>query len=270
MYPFVCPVCHAPFTQNQNTLRCENGHSFDMARQGYVNLLMSGKSSKKRRGDDKAMVQARTDFLQGGWYAPLRECVVQAAVKHAPGAETLLDIGCGEGWYTCAVKEALPGCVAAGVDISREALIAAARRDKTLRLAVAGVNHLPVADSSVDVLLNIFAPCDDGEFYRVVRPGGIVIRAVPLEDHLMGLKRAVYDTPYLNRPTPYAPGGFSQLDFIEVRYDITLQNKQDIHNLFLMTPYYYKTSRADQQKLEALEQLTTNLSFGVYVLRKEV
>ncbi len=270
MHPFVCPVCHAPLTRTDNTLRCSGGHSFDVARQGYVNLLMSNKSSQRRHGDDKAMVQARTEFLQGGWYAPLRDAVVQAALTHAPTAKVLLDIGCGEGWYTCAVKEALPGCVGAGVDISRQALIQAARRDKSLRLAVAGVNHLPVADGSVDILLNIFAPCDDKEFLRVLRPGGIVIRAVPLEDHLMGLKRAVYDTPYLNKVTPYAPSGFVQEAFEQVRYDITLQNKQDIHNLFLMTPYYYKTSRRDQEKLANLDTLSTNLAFGVYVMRKEV
>ena len=85
MYPFVCPVCRQPLVKKENTLRCGSGHSFDMARQGYVNLLMSGKSSKKRHGDDKAMVQARTDFLQGGWYAPLRDAVVQAA-EHALAA----------------------------------------------------------------------------------------------------------------------------------------------------------------------------------------
>ena len=258
------------FVKKENTLRCASGHNFDMARQGYVNLLMSNKSAQKRHGDDKAMVQARTEFLQGGWYAPLRDAVVQAAVSHAPDAKVLLDIGCGEGWYTCAVKEALPGCLGAGIDISRQALIAAAKRDKTLRLAVAGVNHLPVADQSVDILLNIFAPCDDGEFLRVLRPGGIVIRAVPLQEHLMGLKRAVYDTPYLNKFTPYAPKGFVQAQYSEVRYHITLQDKQDIHNLFLMTPYYYKTSRADQEKLEKLAVLSTNLDFGVFVMRREI
>ena len=269
MHPFVCPVCRQPLVKYENTLRCSSGHSFDIARQGYVNLLMSGKSSKKRHGDDKAMVQARTEFLQGGWYTPLRDAVVQAAVKHAPNAKVLLDIGCGEGWYTCAVKDALHGCVGAGVDISRQALIQAAKRDKTLRLAVAGVNHLPVADGSVDVLINIFAPCDDKEFLRVLSPGGIIIRAVPLEDHLMGLKRAVYDTPYLNGTPTYEPAGFVQTQRIDVRYDITLNSKQDIHNLFLMTPYYYKTSRTDQEKLANLDTLTTNLSFGVFVMKKE-
>ena len=85
----------------------------------------------------------------------------------------------------------------------------------------------------------------------------------------MGLKRAVYDTPYLNKFTPYAPSGFVQVQYSEVRYTITLQDKQDIHNLFLMTPYYYKTSRADQEKLEKLDTLSTNLDFGVFVMRKK-
>jgi len=273
MLTLKCPVCHSTLQQDARTLRCQRGHSFDIARQGYVNLLMSNKSSQKRHGDDKAMVLARQSFLDKGYYAPLRDSIIASALQHAGDCVHLLDIGCGEGWYTCGVKDALISagktCEAVGVDISKEALIQAAKRDRSLTLAVASVGALPLCDNSVDLILNIFAPCDDAEFLRVLRPGGIVIRAVPLEDHLMGLKKAVYDKPYLNAPPTYTPEGFAQIDRIEVRYDITLGCNEDIHQLFLMTPYYYKTSRKDQQKLEGINTLTTNLSFCVFVMRKE-
>ena len=273
MQTLKCPVCGNLLHQQDRLLRCPKGHSFDIAKQGYVNLLMSNKSSQKRHGDDKAMVLARQAFLDKGYYKPLRTAIIDAALQHTGQSAHLLDVGCGEGWYTCGIKEALQSagkvCEATGIDISREALIQAAKRDKSLTLAVASVGALPLPDCSIDLIVNIFAPCDDAEFLRVLRPGGVVIRAVPLEDHLMGLKSAVYDTPYLNSSPVYAPEGFAQADRIEVRYDITLPCQEDIHQLFLMTPYYYKTSRRDQQKLETMCELTTNLSFCVFVMKKE-
>ena len=267
-----CPVCGGVLALSERTYRCEKGHCYDKAKQNYVNLLMSNKSSQKRHGDDKLMVRARTDFLERGYYLHLRDEICRLAVEHCGEGVDFLDAGCGEGWYTSAVKSALEAagksCSALGVDISKEALMSAGRRDKSVHWAVASVNALPVPDDSCDLLLNVFAPTDDAEYRRVLRPGGIVIKAMPLETHLFGLKKAVYDEPYLNGPADYAPEGFESICRSELRKMISLDSNEDIQNLFMMTPYYYKTGRADQEKLRAMEHLETEADFAVCVLRK--
>jgi len=267
-----CPVCGGVLGLEGRTYRCEKGHSYDLAKQNYVNLLMSNKSSAKRHGDDKLMVRARTDFLEKGYYLHLRDEICRLAAEYCGEKVDLLDAGCGEGWYTSAVKSGLEAagksCSALGVDISKEALMAAGRRDKSIAWAVAGINALPVPDGSCSLVLNVFAPTDDEEYRRVLRPGGLVIKAMPLETHLFGLKKAVYDEPYLNGPAEYAPEGFEAVCRSELRKLIRLENNEDIQNLFMMTPYYYKTGRSDQEKLSALEYLETEADFAVCVLKR--
>ena len=188
-----CPVCGSRLHKTEKTLKCPAGHSYDIAKQGYVNLLMSNRSSSRRHGDDKAMALARTAFLDKGYYACLRDAICTYAVDNTSGDVDMLDAGCGEGWYTLAVKNAVEAdgrlCRVCGVDISRDALIRASKRSIGGDLVAASVNSLPVADGSCDLIINVFAPNDDSEFARVSRPGGILIRAVPTEDHLMGLKK---------------------------------------------------------------------------------
>lgn len=272
MLNLTCPVCGGELLRAERTFRCEKGHCYDIAKQNYVNLRMSSQSSKKRHGDDQLMVRARQRFLDAGWYAPLRDALCELAAAYAEGGD-LLDAGCGEGYYTSAVREALaaagkPGGTV-GIDISRAALIAAAKRDAALTLAVAGVNALPVADASADVVMNIFAPNDDAEFARVLRPGGLLLKAVPLERHLFGLKAAVYDKPYLNPAPDYAPAGFVPAERRDVVGEITVAPQEMIEALFMMTPYYYKTGAADQAKLRERSSLTTEIAFGVLAFRRD-
>ena len=271
MLNFCCPVCGGVLERSERSLRCAAGHCYDLAKQNYVNLLMKNQPAAKRHGDDKRMVAARQEFLDGGWYACLRDALCALAVKHCGGA-AFLDVGCGEGYYTSAVRKALSGagksCAAGGIDISKTALIAAAKRDPELSLAVASVNRLPVSDGSIGLLMNVFAPNDDAEFLRVLRPGGVLLKAVPREKHLFGLKAAVYEKPYLNPAPAYAPAGFTLLERMDVDARITVSPRAQIENLFMMTPYYYKTGAADQAKLSVLDTLETELEFSVFALRK--
>ena len=259
MPELTCPVCGGVLHREERSLRCGAGHCYDIARQGYVNLLRSNQSKSKRHGDDKRMVAARTAFLDAGYYAPLRDAVAAAAAEFAAGDADVLDAGCGEGYYTAQVLHTLqqqgrtPSVC--GVDISRDALICAHRRAPELALAVASIAHLPVADASCDLLLNVFAPHDADEFARVLRPQGVLLRVIPLERHLWGLKCAVYDRPYENEvPDPVLPG-FALAARRELRGTVTLRSQAEIEALFCMTPYYYKTGARDQAKLRALDTL---------------
>ena len=270
MVTWSCPVCGAALSEQERVFRCEHGHSYDKAKKGYVNLLLSNQSASKRHGDDRAMVAARTAFLDAGYYAPLCEAVAETAA--ASRAETVLDVGCGEGYYTAAVYEALcrQGTTpdVRGVDISREALAAAHRRLPALSLAVASLAHLPLADERCDLLLNIFAPVDAAEFHRVLRPEGRLLRVIPLERHLWELKCAVYDAPYENKTPDTALPGFRLAERRDIVSEITLPAQADIQALFMMTPYYYKTSRTDQEKLSRLDTLTTQTAFGLLLYER--
>lgn len=268
---FVCPVCGASFVHDDRIYRCENGHCFDRSRFGYVNFLQSQRSSKKRHGDDKAMVTARRDFLNAGFYRPLCERVASLAAQDVSGPVRLLDAGCGEGYYTDFVRQTLAKTAppkTAGVDISKDALRFAAKRSGDIEYAVASVFKLPVQTGSVDLLLNLFAPVCESEFLRVLKKGGRMVRAFPDQDHLLGLKQAVYETVRVDEIASVAQNGFAVLEHCRLSYELRLQNQTDIMNLFHMTPYYYKTSRENQQKLNGVQTLCTPVAFHIVLFQK--
>ncbi len=268
MSHFCCPVCKRALTEQGNALRCESGHSFDKARSGYVNLLRSQQSAQKRHGDDKRMLLARRAFLDRGFYEPLQRALCETVVNHTPANGVVLDAGCGEGYYTAAIQQALPNAAVCGVDISKDALQMAASRTKALELAVASVFSMPVADGKADTLVSVFAPTADAEFARVLKTGGTLIRVIPTERHLFGLKAAIYKEPRLNKPERTELDGFALVQRQELTYELTLETADDIRTLFEMTPYFYKTGQDDQARVLARDSLCTEIGFAVLTYEK--
>lgn len=270
MMNFCCPVCKKELALDGRTYKCENNHCFDCAKQGYVNLLQSNKSKSKRHGDDKLMIEARTEFLNTDSYKPLCDLMCELLQKYIPQNACVLDAGCGDCYYTEKIEKALAekNASIAGVDISKFALIAAAKRSNNIRLAVASVFALPVADNSCDAVLNVFSPFAPDEYRRVLKNGGVLLRVIPLENHLYSLKKAIYDNPLKNPEENKEIDGFELAESRELKYSISLNNNAEIESLFKMTPYYYKTSRTDQQKLEKLNNLRTEIEFCVLVYKK--
>lgn len=266
----ICPVCEKPLKKGEKTYTCENLHSFDIARKGYVNLLMSQNSKNKQHGDDKLMVRARRDFLTKDYYKPLCDALAQAADEYLPKGGTLLDAGCGECYYTGNIYDFLytqgKNPQVLGVDISKNALELSSKGN--VEKAVASVFSLPVASDSVDLLISIFAPYSGKEFLRVMHTGSMMLLVIPLEDHLWELKNAVYESPYKNEVADTALQGFEFLGITEVKDSIALVSNDDILNLFTMTPYYYKTSEPDYKKLTKLTSLTTKIEFGILAYKK--
>ena len=176
---FVCPICSAPLTREEHSYRCPAGHSYDIAREGYVHLLPANKKHSANPGDDREMVAARTRFLDGGWYAPLQDALCRLVLAHTGNCPAVLDAGCGEGYYTNGIFSTLQNAGksphVAGVDLSKLALRKAARRTPGAEFAVASVYHLPVADRSIDLLVDCFAPLALEEYRRVLKPGGPTI-----------------------------------------------------------------------------------------------
>lgn len=266
---FRCPLCAAPLERETGAYRCPAGHSFDIAREGYVHLLPPNQKHSALPGDDRDMVLARRDFLSRGYYIPLLNTLCSRILSLSGETPSLLDAGCGEGWYTAGIYQALHAAGRrprmAGTDISKLALRSAARKERAAEFAVASSYHLPLAEDSTDVLLNCFSPLALEEFRRVLRPGGAFLYVVPGPRHLWELKNILYDRPYPNeeKETPYE--GFRYREIVPVDETIRLDRREDIQNLFRMTPYFWKTPKAGAARLEALDRLETQISFRVHV-----
>ena len=264
---FICPVCSGVLTKSGSAYTCENRHSFDVSKYGYVNLLMSQQSSLKRHGDDKLMVQARRQFLEKGFYKPLSDKICRCVKQLVADKGIIADVGCGEGYYTSAVSQSGDYNIC-GIDISKDALRYAPRSVHDGEFAVASAFNLPFGDNSVDCVLNVFAPSPYGEFSRVLKNDGVLIKAVPLEEHLWDLKCALYKEPYKNKPEKRDEELFELIDSHELKYKINLTDGSDIGNLFKMTPYYYKTGREDADRLLSLTDLETTVHFCVEIYKK--
>ncbi len=267
---FRCPLCAAPLTQGDRTYTCPNGHSYDRAAEGYTHLLPANQKHSKNPGDDKQMVAARCAFLGRGYYAPLRDTMVQLAVRLTENipSPVLFDSGCGEGYYTAGLSQALPNAQIAGIDISKFAVKRAAKRVKQGEFAVASAYHLPIPDSSVHLLTNIFSPLSVDEFARILVPGGHFIYVVPSERHLWQMKQVLYESPYKNPVKQEAYTDFVWQEVIPLRYTVTLDRQDDIMSLFSMIPYAWKTSREGVERLAQLNTLETEIGFDIHVYRR--
>lgn len=267
MSNFICPVCKSEFSLFERTYKCQNNHCFDLSKDGYVNLLMSQQSSLKRHGDDKLMVKARREFLEKGFYNELRQALCETLKEALPDSSTIVDVGCGEGYYTSEISK-VNNFEIFGIDISKDALKYASKSVKNSSFAVASAFSLPFAENSADCVLSVFAPSAYEEFYRVLKSDGKLIKAIPLENHLWELKCALYKEPYKNKPEKRNDELFELVSQKEIKYKIKLTDKEDIENLFKMTPYYYKTGRMDAERLLYLESLETTVHFGVEIYEK--
>lgn len=260
-----CPVCQGELTGLEKEYACAAGHRFDRARQGYVNLLQSQRSSARNHGDDREMIAARCDFLEQGFYAPLRDLLKEKVYVYTEKNGVIIDAGCGEGWYTEPLREDFS---VVGFDISKEALKWAAKRKYFTHLAVASCYHLPLFDGSADGAINFFSPLADEEYARVLKQGGKLFRAVPGEHHLWQLKQAIYETALPNRPEREELTGLRLLERCPLQFEIRLQSQEQIQALFQMTPYYYRTSPKDREKLKDYQTLSTQAEFTLLIYEK--
>ncbi len=275
MKGFICPVCGLPLARGEHSYKCPKGHCFDISAKGYVNLLLSGMKNAKLPGDNKMMVNARSDFLSKGYYSHLAQATAQAVCERFHGG-VILDAGCGEGYYTDEIYKALCrknfGFKLLGIDISKAACARTARRfagDERCETAAASIFHLPLADGSADMAVTMFAPMCRSEFARVIKSRGYLIMAIPGENHLMSLKAAVYDKPYPNSIGDYGLEDFDFLESRKVSRRIFIDAPQDIRDLFSMTPYYYKTSAEGHRRLEALTALETDADFELLIYKRK-
>ena len=233
----LCPVCKNILHKSNKFYSCENRHSFDIAKEGYLNLNL--KNSQKS-GDNAEMIKARKAFLEKDYYSFL-----------------------GEGYYTSYFKARNK----IGIDLSKTGLKIASKADKTTTYLLCSIFHTPLQDSSADVILTIFAPVAKEEIIRILKDDGIFILVRPDRDHLFELKEKIYEHPYYNEVEKFSFSGLNTYKQIPIRKTMTVR-KEDLNNLFMMTPYYNTTSNADKEKLKDLDDLPVTFSFLIDIYQK--
>lgn len=261
----LCPICKSPLLKQENTWKCNNRHSFDIARQGYVNLLAVQQKHSLNPGDTRQQVLARRSFLEGGFYAPIANALCDvAAFSGCTGP--ILDVGCGEGYYGTRLASTL-GAELVGLDISKEAVRCAAGRYKDALWLCSTAAHLPVADRSVGLVISLFALTVPEEFHRVLVPEGSFIQVLAEEDHLLGLKSIIYPelTHKPKESSPEVPG-FRLEKSIPVKFTFTVEGEQ-VQNLLCMTPHFYRISREGAERLQNTDHLTDTASCVINLYR---
>ncbi len=261
----VCPVCKQPLQSVDRTLQCAAKHSFDLAREGYVNLLTHGHKKADTIGDSREMARARRAFLEKGYFRPLADALIELLRESGKEHPNVLDICCGEGYYAKQIKQAVP-CNLLGFDLSREMVRLAAKQVPDALFFVANLASVPLPDRCVDFAIHLFAPFHEPSFARLLKEDGKLVTVVPGRRHLFALKEAVYDTPYENDEKLPQTTTLRLTETRKVSAEIFLDNAADIQALFSMTPYSHRTKKEDLLKLEQLETLRTEIAFvlGIY------
>ena len=288
--PLICPICKESLDRApvEKCFRCRNNHSFDISKQGYVNLLTNSEKSSNLPGDSKEMVQARRDFLSKGYYGELSRKLNDLVLnkielkKHMEelrefsslqSLPVILDIGCGEGYYTNALmdyaKERNLSAEYIGLDISREAVKQASSINKEITWIVGNSHYLPIRDGFIDCIISVFSPIKISECLRVLKNDGILIRVLPGVDHLIQLRKIIYPNVVLvaDIDMSHAYEGMKLRESARSTFDISLDNK-GILSLTRMTPHYWKTSMADKEALNGIELLTVTIDMQIFIFEK--
>lgn len=265
---YLCPLCHSPLSLIEKSFVCPQGHQFDKAKEGYVNLLPVQHKKSKDPGDSSEMMQARRAFLDAGHYQSLRDEICQLLTKFAP--KTLLDIGCGEGYYTAGFAHALAGTVEAiwGLDVSKVAIRYAARRYPQVQFCVASSHRLPFDEQSLDAVVRIFAPCKAQELARVIKPGGLLITATPGPRHLMQLKGLIYQDVMLHSAEVESLPGFVEEQTLQKGWSMKLKGEEAVA-LLQMTPFAWRARPEVWAALKDETAYACDTDFIIRVWRRE-
>ena len=252
----LCPVCKNKLEAFGRSYRCNSGHNFDVAKEGYLNLNLK---SSRNTGDNPEMIKARKNFLEKGYYSFLKDEVNKLLKED----DSLVDLACGEGYYTkdfiCKDK--------IGIDLSKSGLKIASKNDKSTLYLLNSIFHDPLADKCADKVITIFAPIAQDEICRILKDDGRFILVRPDRCHLYELKKAIYDKPYLNEEKDVVIKGLIRERQIAIEKTMKVE-KPYIEDLFMMTPYVNTTSSKDKEKLKAIEELEISFCFLIDVFKK--
>lgn len=267
-----CPLDGLPMEWQDGVLRCASRHSYDIAKQGYANLLSAKDKRSKDPGDSHEMVAARHRFLEDGHYQAVAGSVADMLLPAIDTGTLIVDAGCGEGYYLehlrGRIAEAgVSGVAMVGFDISKWAVQVAARRFAAAWL-VASNRSIPLGDSSTDVVIDMFGFPDFNSFSRILKPSGLLLRVRAGRDHLIELRRLIYPSLKDRELSQSAPPGFSLQAQSQINFETVSLDKTQMADLLLMTPHFFRASSEGKERAAAVDRMSVTVNVSLELFRK--
>lgn len=265
---WACPLCREGLIlcESAKSWHCENNHHFDRAREGYVNLLPANKKSSSDPGDNAEMIAARRRIHTAEIYRPLVDAIPALLAVLSPMTR-ILDLGCGEGYYSDAIQLVNSEAQVCAIDISKPAIKLAAKNYPAVNFAVASTFQLPVPAGSQDLLLRIFAPANDAEIHRVLKEKGAYLEVTPAPGHLWALREALYDTPKAHAAARRKIPGLLLVESSVVEFEVQLDQPR-LRDLVAMTPFSHRGHREKRERLLQRDTLTVQMAFSLNLFQR--
>ena len=265
--PYLCPLCQSSLVKHPPSqgYYCNNKHHFDLAKEGYLNLLPVQNKKSKNPGDSRAMMRARRNFLEAGFYQPMAKAVADMLDKVKSTNDTIrvLDMGCGEGYYCRQIEQfnqTERTMDIHGIDIAKNAILAAVKKQPTARFIVASTKKMPYAHHYFDLVMRIYAPADDDEIERVVKNQGYLLLVTPAPRHLWQLREFIYKDVKEHDINIALPEGFKTIETQRVSYSIRPDQDQRMA-LLQMTPFAWRATGEKMNAIQRAKQLEIETDF---------
>jgi len=261
-----CPLCQQTLTLTDKIYRCDSNHSFDQAKEGYVNLLPVQFKHSKAPGDNKEMVIARRAFLDKGFYQPLVDAMLKLYQQYGDQTAPLFDAGCGEGFYTHQHKNALNDVY--GVDIAKETIRIAAKRYKECHFSVGTLSTLSFNNRYFSWIISVYAPILETEFTRLLNENGYLLTVTPAEQHLFELKELIYKKANEHDTSKNPIKKLTLIEEQRLTYTMHFNNCEDVLNLLAMTPFSFKASQELIENIKKMVEFSCQADFVLRLYKK--
>lgn len=265
MNKLACPKCHQPLVLDQRSFRCQEGHCYDIAKSKYINLLLNPDKSTNNPGDSKESLISRKAFLNQGYYNVICDQVIDCIDRYKKEANpSILDLGCGEGYYTQRIKQHFIDSDIYGLDISKEAINMASKYRKDVTWIVGNSKNIPILDHSLDFVSALFTVVNQDELKRVLKKGGYVIHVTANPRHLIEIKELIYDEIKV-KSDKYIRLDFPKVESFDLVKKVAITSREDALNLLKMTPHYYHIKKERRHVLDTLQGLDITIDVKITI-----
>lgn len=266
MHHLACPKCHQRLTLQGNSYVCPSRHTYDLSKTKYINLLLNPDKSTNNPGDSKESLIARKAYLNQGYYNSISDTLIDCVKKYTTEPSHILDLGCGEGYYTKRMKEFLPEHTYYGLDISKEAINMATKYTKDIYWIVGNSKNIPIYNQSLDIIAALFTVVNKDELTRCLKPGGKIIHVTANNpNHLIEIKHLIYDEVHTKEDT-FIRLPFNVVESFDITKTIHISSHDDCVNLLKMTPHYYHIKKERRAVIEEMQEMdiTIDVKFTIY------